>query len=224
MSVRGDDRAEGRWTATARGWIYNRFVAGLTTEWYREVLTRLPDRARMLDVGIGTGAALARSADLVRAKELEVVGLDIDADYLARCRAEVARAGLAERVTPLLASVYDHRGGPYDAVYFSASLMLLPDPVRALSHVAGQLVPGGRLFSTQTFHHRRSTVLEWAKPLFHRVTTIHFGRVTYESEFRDTFAAAGVELVELTTLADRRRSSYRLAVGRVRDDDRVSVP
>ncbi len=204
-----------------RGWIYNRLVSGLTTSWYREVLTRLPDGARVLDVGIGTGAALARCAEIVRAKDLEIVGLDIDADYLDRCRGEMARAGLAGRVEPVLASVYDHDDGPYDAVYFSASLMLLPDPVAAISHTAGLLTPQGRLFSTQTFHHRRSVVRERVKPMLHRLTTIHFGRVTYEHELRNAFIAAGVELVELTTMSDRGNSSYRLAVGRVRgaEDD-----
>src|SRR3954466_6805487 len=212
---------DSRWTATARGWIYDRLVAGMTTSWYREVIARLPDGARVLDVGIGTGSALARCADQVRAKDLALVGLDIDPDYLVRCRLEMARAGLAGRVTPVHASVYDHRGGPYDAVYFSASLMLLPDPVRALRHVAGLLAPGGRLFSTQTFHHRRSVVMERGKPMLHRVTTIQFGRVTYEDEYRAAFDAAGVELVELTTMTDRGSSSYRMAVGRVRgtEDD-----
>jgi len=210
-----------RWTANARGWIYDRFVAGMTSQWYREVIARLPDGARVLDVGIGTGTALARCADEVRAKDLALVGLDIDPDYLARCRLEMARAGLASRVTPMLTSVYDHGGGPYDAVYFSASLMLLPDPVGALRHVSGLLAPGGRLFSTQTFHHRRSVVMERVKPMLHRVTTIQFGRVTYEDEYRAAFDAAGVELVELTTMTDRRSSSYRMAVGRVRgtEDD-----
>jgi len=207
---------DSRWTATARGWIYDRLVAGMTTSWYREVIARLPDGARVLDVGIGTGSALARCADQVRAKDLALVGLDIDPDYLARCRLEMARAGLTGRVTPVHASVYDHLGGPYDAVYFSASLMLLPDPVGAIRHVAGLLAPGGRLFSTQTFHHRRSVLMERVKPMFHRVTTIHFGRVTYEDEFREAFEEAGVELEELTTLTDRGSSSYRMAVGRVR--------
>jgi hypothetical protein len=115
----------------------------------------------------------------------------------------------------VLGSVYDHRGGPYDAVYFSASLMLLPDPAAAIAHVASLLAPGGRLFSTQTFHHRRSPVLERAKPLAQHVTTIHFGRVTYEHEFRKAFADAGVELEELTTMHSTRRSSYRLAVARL---------
>jgi SAM-dependent methyltransferase len=199
------------WTATSRAWIYDRLVVGLTAPWYRAVIDRLPAGARVLDVGIGTGAALARSADQVRAKDLALVGLDIDPDYLARCRAELARSGLAGRVTPLLASVYDHTGGPYDAVYFSGSLMLLPDPAAALRHTASLLAPGGRLFSTQTFHHRRSALRDRAKPLL-RVTTVRFGRVTYEDDFRAAFAAAGVDLAELTTLTDRGASSYRLAV------------
>lgn len=201
-----------------RGWLYDRLVAGMTTDWYREVLLRIPDGARVLDVGIGTGAALAGCADLLRSKQLDVVGLDIDRDYLERCGTEMARAGLSDRVRPLLSSVYDHHGGPYDAVYFSASLMLLPDPAAAISHVAAQLAPGGRLFCTQTFHHRRSPMLERAKPMIRHVTTIHFGRVTYEHEFRQAFADAGVELVELVTMSSSRRSSYRLAVGAVPDE------
>jgi SAM-dependent methyltransferase len=200
-----------------RAWVYDRVIAGMTAKWYRQVLERLPDGARLLDVGIGTGAALARCADVVRAKNLTVVGLDIDRDYLAYCQAALGRAGLTGHVTPVLGSVYDHRGGPYDAVYFSASLMLLPDPVAAITHVSTLLAPGGRLYSTQTFHHRRSPVLERAKPLAQHVTTIHFGRVTYEHEFRKAFADAGIELEELTTMHSTRRSSYRLAVGRVPD-------
>lgn len=209
--------------AAVRGWIYDRLIAGMTADWYRTVLGRLPDGARMLDVGIGTGAALARCADLVRTKDLHVVGLDIDAGYLARCRSEVTRAGLAGYVEPVLSSVYDHRGGPYDAGYFSASLMLLPDPAAAIAHVAGQLTPGGLLFSTQTFHHHRSALLEWGKPLVRYVTTVEFGRITYEDEFRAAFVAAGIELVELATMSGTRWTSSRLAVGRVPDDGRAAA-
>lgn len=195
-----------------RGWLYDRAITGLTAGWYRAVLDRLPDGARMLDVGIGTGGALARGADRVRAKNLQVTGLDIDRDYYRRCLEEMARAGLTGQVTPLLESVYDHRGGPYDAVYFSASLMLLPDPVAALRHVAGLLAPSGQLFFTQTFHHRRSSLRERVKPLIRHVTTIDFGIVTYEDDFRRVLREADLRVLELVTLGTTRSSSYRLAV------------
>ncbi len=202
-----------------RGWIYDRLVAGMTSDWYRTVLGRLPSGARVLDVGIGTGAALGRCADVVRAKQLQITGLDIDRDYLRRCRMELLRSGLSAQVRPVFSSVYDHVGGPYDAVYFSASLMLLPDPAAAIAHVAGLMAPDGRLFSTQTFHHRRSVLLERVKPMVRHVTTIHFGRVTYEEEFRRAFEDAGVDLVELVTMSSTRHYSYRLAVARLCDGE-----
>ena len=40
-------------------------------------------------------------------------------------------------------SVYDHVGGPYDAVYFSGSFMLLPDPTACLERLKTQLTPAG---------------------------------------------------------------------------------
>ena len=204
-----------------RSWVYDRALLGLTAGWYGAVLDRLPAGARLLDVGMGTGGALARNAATVRAKDLHVTGLDIDADYHARCVAEMARAGLSAHVTPRLESVYDHRGGPYDAAYFSASLMLLPDPAAALRHVTGLLAPGGTLFATQTFHHRRSALRERLKPLLRHLTSIDFGRMTYEEDFRRVVADAGLHLAELVTLDRTRSSSYRLAV--VRPDARGSA-
>jgi SAM-dependent methyltransferase len=199
--------------AAHRGWLYDRFVAGMTSGWYREVLTRLPSGTRLLDVGVGTGAALVRCADVIRERELSVVGIDVDADYLARCEQAVQRARLT-RVSPRLESVYEHRDGPYDAAYFSASLMLLPDPAGAVRRVAGLLRPGGTLYATQTFQLRRSRLVEWGKPLVRYVTTIDFGRVTYEDDFRACLADAGVELAELHTMAATRYFAHRLAVAR----------
>lgn len=195
-----------------RAWIYDRALLGLTPAWYREVLQRLPDRACLLDVGIGTGGALACQADLIRAKDLCIVGLDIDQDYLKRCRKTLLQAGLADYVSPRLESIYHHRGGPYDAVYFSASFMLLPQPVKALEHVIPLLTPTGEIFFTQTFHEQKSPLMEKLKPMLHRFTSIHFGRVSYWDDFQRLIAKAGLELRESALLGRTRRTSYRLAV------------
>jgi SAM-dependent methyltransferase len=190
-----------------RSAVYDAAIVGLTADWYRAVLDRLPSGCRLLDVGIGTGAALVANADLLRAKDVRVTGVDVDAAYVDRCRRTIVEQQLDRWITVRLESIDAHAGGPYDAVYFSASFMLLPDPGAALCHVRGLLAPGGTIYFTQTFEHRRSAAVERLKPLLRLVTTIDFGRVTYESDFRRALADGGLTLEALETLdAGRRRS------------------
>lgn len=195
-----------------RAWIYDRAILPLTGGWYREVLARVPKNAHLLDVGIGTAGALVSNADLVREKALTVTGVDIDGDYIKAARKAVDKAGLGAQVTPTLQSIYEHQGGPYDAAYFAASFMLMPDPCGALNHVVSLLKPGGRVFFTQTFEDKPSKLMEKAKPLLKAVTTIDFGQVTYEQDFLDAVESCDLEVLELTTMGGRGRRSYRLAV------------
>jgi len=197
-----------------RARLYDAAIVRMTAAWYRAVLERLPRGCRLLDVGIGTGGALLANADLVVAKDLHVTGVDVDAAYVARCRAAVAQFGLADRVDARVESVYDHRGGPYDAAYFSGSFMLLPDPAGAVRHVASLLAPGARLWFTQTFEHRRSPLVERLKPLLRHLTTIDFGRVTYEADFRRALAAGGESIETFETLNEGARRSGVLAISR----------
>lgn len=200
-----------------RAALYDRTIVPLTASWYAAVLSRLARGCRLLDVGIGTGGALLTHADLVRAQDLHVTGVDIDADYVARCARQVARHGLSSHVTARVESIYDHHGGPYDAAYFSGSFMLLPDPPAAVRHVVSLLTPGGNLYFTQTFEHERAPVLEKVKPLLRRLTTIDFGRVTYEDDFRRALDAGGVAIDERVVLhAGARRSALLLAARQVR--------
>jgi cyclopropane fatty-acyl-phospholipid synthase-like methyltransferase len=197
-----------------RAWIYDKAIVNLTAGWYASVLGRLPYGARLLDVGIGTGGALARNADLLMSKGVCVVGVDIDVDYIVRAKKAVTDAGLDDRVDVRFESITDHTDGPYDAIYFSASFMLMPDPPSVLRHVTPLLTDDGQIFFTQTFQDRPSRFMEKAKPLLKKVTTINFGTVTYEDDFRETVAAGGVELLEIETLATHGSRSYRMAVGR----------
>ena len=200
-----------------RARIYDTAILPLTTAWYAAVLERLPEGAALLDVGIGTGGALAANAETLRRKRIRVTGIDIDPDYIARCRRSIDDSGLEDLVEARLESVYDHEGGPYDAVYFSASFMLLPDPRGALDHVRALLAPEGRLYFTQTFENRRSPLMERLKPMLRTLTTIDFGRVTYEEDFREELRTADVELIEMARLGGNRARSYHIAVARPGD-------
>ena len=196
-----------------RALIYDLTFRRLTTEWYRAVLSRLAPGARLLDVGIGTGGALVGNAELVRERKLHITGVDIDPSYVKRARKRVEKAGLNQQVTVMLESIYDHSGSAYDAAYFSASFMLLPDPVAALQQVSTLLSPGGRLFFTQTFENQRSVLVEKTKPLLKAVTTIDFGQVTYLEDFQRTLSEGGVGITDAIDLKVGRSRTFRLIEG-----------
>lgn len=197
-----------------RAWIYDRAFKPMTTKWYRSVLEDLAPGTRVLDVGIGTGGAIVSNADLVNGLDLHIDGVDIDPDYVKSATKALAKAGLSERVSVALESIYDHQGGPYDAVYFAASFMLMPDPQGALRHVMSLLKPTGRIYFTQTFQEKRSPVLEKVKPMLVKVTTIDFGQVTYEADFLRVVDEAGMEVIDNHTLHRRGSQTFRRVVGR----------
>lgn len=195
-----------------RAWLYDQALLPLTSQWYREVLDRMPDRARLLDVGVGTAGALLAHGPLVSAKALDVVGVDIDAKYVERARRRVADAGLDDHITVHHEPLGAHAGGPYDAVYFAASFMLFDDPEAALRDASRLLAPGGRVFFTQTFQDRPSRFMEWLKPLLKQVTSIDFGRVTYEDDFFATLDRGGMDVTEHAVLDTTAGRSSRLVV------------
>ena len=199
-----------------RSFIYDTLVVRLTSRWYAEVLRRVPEGAALLDVGIGTAGALLANADLVKRKGLRVTGIDIDGDYIEHARQRLRDSPLAELAEVRLESVYDHQGGPYDAVYFSGSFMLLPEPEQALRHCCALLNRDGRIYFTQTIQKQPARWMEVVKPMLKRVTSIDFGRVTYEDDLRGQIGAAGLALDEFTPLVrPGSRASYIVVASRL---------
>jgi ubiquinone/menaquinone biosynthesis C-methylase UbiE len=198
----------------------------MTTEWYHVVLERLSTNAHMLDVGIGTGTALLRNEHLLRKKNISVIGVDYDKDYVQLCQKNIEQRGLTDLVKVQHISIYDYDNQGkvlFDAIYFSGSLMIMPDPVKALKHVARMLKPSeGRIYVTQTFETRRNKWIELVKPLLKFLTTIDFGQVTYEEDFLRSFEAAGLQIIENVPIASKGHlhapgRSVRLVVGACKD-------
>jgi len=189
--------------------IYDVIIVKMTSVWYDAVLKRLDNKARVLDIGIGTGTALAKNADLVRDKELSLVGVDYEAAYVKKCENVIQETpGLAGRVFVLCKSVYDEdllqasnkiAGAAadelFDAVYFSGSISLMPDPAEALRYSATLLKPTGQVYITHTFQRKGTRLFGMIKPLLKYVTTIDFGRLTYEQEVDQICADSGLDTV-----------------------------
>jgi SAM-dependent methyltransferase len=117
---------------------------------------------------------------------LQLVGIEFEPDSVARARANVVAAGLADRVEVRHGDVSELAGAAadFDLAYFQYALHQLHDPAGALRTAWTALRPGGRLL-----------VLDWTLP-----STLD------EFRTRQGELIAGVQLDELyqgTSLASR---------------------
>ena len=201
------------WALLTIGWflvpnapaeVYDFIIVRMTARWYEAVLGRLEGGARVLDVGIGTGTALARNKAMIESKNIVVVGIDYEMAYIKKAGDVIANAGLSDRVKLNCTSIYDPRlrslfssgVARFDAAYFSGSLTLMPDPAAALKCAASMLTDRGTIYVTQTFQNRPSPIAERIKPLLRRFTSIDFGKVVYHKEVLEIVEKAGMHLVE----------------------------
>ncbi len=159
---------------------------------FQEALGALPQLVadlarggRVLDVHCGGGRWLIAMAR--RFPAIDLVGVEFEADSVARARANVAAAGLTQRIEIEHGDVEaPGHDGEFDLAYFQYALHALPDPPAALAAAWQSLHPGGRLL-----------VLDWPLP-----STV--------DEFRTRHGEliAGVQLDELfqgTRLATREQ-------------------
>ena len=159
---------------------------------FQEALAALPQAVaelssggRVVDIHCGGGRWLIAMAR--RFPRLELVGVEFEADSVARARQHVEEEGLADRISIVQADVTNLAvTRPFDLAYFQYALHQLPDAVTGLSRAWAALGPGGRLI-----------VLDWPLP-------------SDPEEFRTRHGEliAGVQLDELyqgTSLATRDR-------------------
>lgn len=159
---------------------------------FQEALAELPQLVadlsrggRVVDVHCGGGRWLIAMAR--RFPGLELVGIEFEEDSVARALANVAAAGLTDRITIRQAGATDPgKVGEYDLAYFQYALHQLPDAPAVLRAAWSALRPAGRLM-----------VLDWPLP-------------SERDEFRTRHGEliAGVQLDELyqgTALATREQ-------------------
>ena len=159
---------------------------------FQEALAELPQLVadlsaggRVLDIHCGGGRWLIAMAQ--RFPALRLVGLEFEPDSVARARANVSAAGLADRIEIRQGQVDQVAGiGEFSLAYFQYALHQLSEPVGALRAAWAATNPGGRL-----------VVLDWPLP-----STLD------EFRSRQGELVAGVQLDELyqgTSLATREQ-------------------
>ncbi len=159
---------------------------------FQEALAELPQLVadlgrggRVVDIHCGGGRWLIAMAR--RFPGLTLVGVEVEADSVARARAKVAAAGLSDRITiHQTGATKAGELGEFDLAYFQYALHQLTDAPAALRAAWAALRPGGRIL-----------VLDWPLPSSQE-----------EAQSRQGALIAGVQLDELyqgTALVSREQ-------------------
>ena len=126
----------------------------MTKDWYKEFFNRLDINYTVLDIGIGTAQALIKNVATIKEKNIHVLGIDINKEYIKYGKSAVSWGGLDDYVSLHYISIYDEKLKDiankklFDACYFSGSFSLMPDPVRALQVCKKFLKKGGKIYIT----------------------------------------------------------------------------
>jgi len=196
--------------------LYKLLINNATTCCYETALNYFPAHSSILDVGIGNGIMLTQYHTLIKSKALHITGIDINASYLKHCHARIQTYNLGELITishDCIETYTPPKSLSFDFIFFSMSFMLFENQQYVLTRVQRWLKPEGKLVFFQTMYHNRFILMEFIKPRLKYITSIDFGRVTYDSVFFSL-----LETENLTVLADiliRRewfKGEYRLIV------------
>jgi phosphatidylethanolamine/phosphatidyl-N-methylethanolamine N-methyltransferase len=103
--------------------------------------TKIPRHA--LDVGTGTGLSLPHFDE-----HIQVIGVDLSADMLARARKRVARKKLTNisSLFEMDATELKFIDGYFDAVLATFVMSVVPDPQKVLTEMTRVIRPGGRIY------------------------------------------------------------------------------
>lgn len=179
-----------------------------TPNLYRIFLNHIEENSKVLEVGIGTGLTLEKNADIIKSKNIQIHGIDVDDSYLTACRLKIAKTDLHNHVTLELNNILDVEltVNHYDYVLFMESYPVIPREsleliVRRLQRI---VKPSGRI----TFIHNLIEKNEWSigraliKTNLKKVTTIDFGRLIVRADFEKWCIDAGLQLDSMQMIGE----------------------
>jgi len=182
-----------------RNYLYKLIIDDVTDHCYRNSLEYFPANSKILDVGIGNGLMIKKYHSLIKSKNLKIVGIDINKSYLNHCNSLINKWDLDGHIsiynTPV--ECYEPPETDYfDYILFSMSFMLFDDQELVIDRIRQWLKPTGKVLFFQTMFRRKSPFIEFIKPKLKYLTTIDFGRITYDNEFHSMLERKKVSVDE----------------------------
>ena len=144
-----------------------------------ELWAMVPEDARVLEVGVGTGINMPHYP-----RDARVSAIDVSERMLRRAHKRAERLGIPVELAQMDAQHLDYPDESFDAVVATCVFCSVPDPVEGLREARRVLRPGGHLLLLE---HVRSEnpvagkLMDWLNPLVVRITGANINRRTVEN-------------------------------------------
>jgi ubiquinone/menaquinone biosynthesis C-methylase UbiE len=165
---------------TLKPLIYDSTVGYLYTKnAIQHMLSSIPDNSKILDVGIGTGYTYTKNADLIKSKNITIVGVDIDASYVKYAKHAMIDYELDDNIRVIKGDIYEVKldVGTFDYVIFSDSYAVIPNVHEMCTFCEKFLNPTGKMMVISTLFEEYNSTVNWLKERIIMLTTIDFGRM-----------------------------------------------
>lgn len=144
MDIRAVKRSYRYWSI-----FYDRTFGSVTGSGRRKAVHYINGRhGRVLEIGVGTGLALEEYAS-----HLEVTGIDVSSEMLARARRKVAEQNLTHvaALHEMDARTLAFPDGQFDTVVAMYLVSVVPEPEKVVAEMARVCKPGGEVIIVNHF-------------------------------------------------------------------------
>ncbi len=208
--------------------LYNFIIFDVTEHCYENCLNYFPDHSKVLDVGIGNGSMLKKYHHLIKSKSLKLTGIDVNQSYINHCDRLIRTYQLEHHIEIYKESVEAFEPPKkkyFDFVLFSMSFMLFNNQGLVLDRIKDYLKPGGEIVFFQTMFKERFGLMEFIKPKLKYITTIDFGKVTYEKDFFSLLSEKNLSISQDRLIKKEWfKGEYRMIVTSVKNGKMKDLP
>jgi len=172
----------------------------------RELWSRVPSDARILEVGVGTGINMSYYPHTAR-----VTAIDISERMLERAKAHAELLGADVELKLMDAQHLTYNDDSFDVVVATFVFCSVPDPIAGLREARRILRPGGQLLLLEHVRSRNPVVgmlMDWLNPLMVRVSGANINRRTVENVRLAGFdnVEVGSHLLNIVKLIEVRKA------------------
>lgn len=142
----------------------------------------IPDHSVILDIGIEIGYTYSKNSDFNQTKNITVVGVDVDPEYVRRAKHTIIDSDFESQVRIVLANIYEAPENSipcehFDFVIFSDSNAVISEVHDMITFCEKYLNLTGQMVVTSTLFDTFNIDIDWIKQKLVYVSSGEFGKM-----------------------------------------------